>query len=115
MGAARAIDDEILEKRLRVKPETLEGGDRPLLLDGHLGDDLAQAQVASDREDLSRQHSTEAVRAEGKSHLDADLAEMALPGDLVVVEAYVSGHLASRLGDDRDRALGGDVFHPLSD
>jgi hypothetical protein len=39
---------------------------------------------------------------------------MALPGDLVVVKAYVSSQVPAGFCDDRDRALGGDVLHPLS-
>src|SRR5437867_3226361 len=98
MGASRAVDHEVLEERLRVKTEPLEGGDRPLLLGGHLGDDLAQAEITSSAEDVSGQHSTETVGPVSGSYLDANLAEMTLPGDLVVVEARISSQVAGCLG-----------------
>jgi len=110
-----AVDHEVLQQGLRLEAEALEGGDRARLIRGHLRHDLPQAELTGDQEDLPGQGASQPPRAVARTDLNADLSEVALPGNLVVVEARITGEVAIGLREHRDGSTRREVLHPLRD
>src|SRR5215208_2709188 len=107
-------DHEVVQHRLALEPVSLNQGDRLSLVRCHLRHDPFDTKIWRYGEDLLAQQSAKPTTAVSLSDLDAKLAEVALPANLVVVYARVTDDFAVLLGEHSDGQSGLDVLCPVN-